>query len=180
MTSLPSPPSPPSPPSLAPAPSPSPSPVPIGSPAPDFTLPDHHGAEYSLTAHRTRTNHPTLLVFYPYAFSRICGGELRELQSALPDLEHHNTTLLTISCDPMYALRVYAEQEAFAFPLLSDFWPHGAIARAYGVFDETKGCARRGSFLIDQEGIVRWSIVNPIHEARPLTTYLSALTNTPH
>jgi alkyl hydroperoxide reductase subunit AhpC len=78
----------------------------------------------------------------------------------------------------MYALRVYAEQENFGFPLLSDFWPHGAVARAYGVFDEARGCARRGSFLIDQNGTIRWSIVTPISEPRPLAAYLNALTPT--
>ena len=75
----------------------------------------------------------------------------------------------------MFALRVYVEQEDFGFPLLSDFWPHGAVASAYGVFDEEKGCARRGSFLIDQDGTVRWSIINPISQARPLSAYLDAL-----
>jgi mycoredoxin-dependent peroxiredoxin len=172
-------------PSLSPTPAPTPDPsvtsvppvssIAIGSPAPEFTLPDQHGADWSLTDHRTRR--PTLLVFYPFAFSRICGGELRELQSSLPEFEERETTLLAISCDPMYALRVYAEQEDFDFPLVSDFWPHGAVARAYGVFDETRGCARRGSFLIDQGGIVRWSVVNPISEPRPLSDYFSALTH---
>ena len=147
----------------------------VGSPAPDFTLPDHHGAEHSLAEHRTKR--PTLLVFYPFAFSRICGGELHELQSALPEFERRETDLLLVSCDPMHALRVYADQEDFDFPLLSDFWPHGAIARAYGVFDDARGCARRGSFLIDQHGIVRWSVVNPISEPRPLADYLGALGN---
>ncbi len=144
-------------------------------PAPDFTLPDQHGVEHSLTEHLSR--HPTtLLVFYPFAFSRICGGELRELQSALPEFDKLKTSLLAVSCDPMYALRVYAEQEGFGFPLLSDFWPHGAVARAYGVFDESRGCARRGSFLIDQDRSIRWSVVNPISEPRPLGDYFSALT----
>lgn len=147
----------------------------VGSPAPDFALPDQHGAERSLTELRTQRA-ATLLVFYPFAFSRICGGELRELQSTLPDFDEREASLLAVSCDPMYALRVYAEQEDFDFPLLSDFWPHGAVARAYGVFDETRGCARRGSFLIDPEGVVRWSVVNPISKARPIAAYLSALT----
>jgi mycoredoxin-dependent peroxiredoxin len=80
----------------------------------------------------------------------------------------------------MYALRVYAEQEDFGFPLLSDFWPHGAVARAYGVFDEARGCAQRGSFLIDQDGTIRWSIVTPISEPRPLAAYLNALTQPSH
>lgn len=158
----------------APSTSPPNSPTPSHSPAPapPFTLTDQHGAPRTLTD--LHTHRPVLLVFYPFAFSGICGGELQALQSALPDLEARGIDLAALSCDPMFSLRVYADREAFTFPLLSDFWPHGAVARAYGVFDEAKGCARRGSFLVDQDGIVRWSIVNPISEARPLSAYLEA------
>ncbi len=150
----------------------SPSPA-VGAPAPDFTLVDHHGADRSLAAELKQR--PALLVFYPFAFSRICGGELQELQSSLGEFEGRGVSLFAVSCDPMFSLRVYAEQEDFGFPLLSDFWPHGEVARAYGIFDEAKGCARRGSFLIGQDGIVQWSIVNPISEARPLSAYLDAI-----
>jgi peroxiredoxin len=143
------------------------------SPAPDFTLVDQHGVDRTLAVELKQR--PALLVFYPYAFSRICGGELRELQSALGEFEGRGVSLFAVSCDPMFSLRVYAEQEDFGFPLLSDFWPHGEVARAYGVFDEAKGCARRGSFLIGQDGVVQWSLVNPISEARPLAAYLDAL-----
>ena len=142
------------------------------APAAPFTLPDQHGAPRTLTD--LLTHRPVLIVFYPFAFSGICGGELQALQSALPDLETRGITLTAVSCDPLFSLRVYAEREGFTFPLLSDFWPHGAVARDYGVFDEAKGCARRGSFLVDQDGAVRWSIVNPISEARPLSAYLEA------
>lgn len=145
----------------------------VGAPAPDFTLVDQHGADRSLAAELKLR--PALLVFYPFAFSRICGGELSELQSSLGEFEGRGVSLFAVSCDPMFSLRVYAEQEEFAFPLLSDFWPHGDVARAYGVFDEAKGCARRGSFLIGQDGVVQWSVVNPISEARPLASYLDAI-----
>jgi peroxiredoxin len=141
--------------------------------APEFTLQDQHGAERSLAEELSR--HPALLLFYPFAFSRVCGGELRELQSALPAFDERHTAVLAISCDPLFSVRVFAEQEGFGFSLLSDFWPHGAVARAYGVFDDQKGCARRGSFLVDRDGTVRWSVVNPISQARPLSAYLDAL-----
>jgi mycoredoxin-dependent peroxiredoxin len=140
-----------------------------------FTLPDHHGVPHSLAEHLT--HHPTLLLFYPFAFSRICGGELRELQAAIPEFEDQGIDVLAVSCDPMFALRVYAEQESFGFPLLSDFWPHGEVARAYGVFDEEKGCAGRGTFLLDRDATVRWSVVNSISEARPVSAYLEALSS---
>ena len=157
---------------MTPALTPDGSTVPAPVKATPLTLPDQHGVDRSLSdliAHR-----PVLLVFYPFAFSGICGGELQALQSALPEFEARGVDPLAISCDPMYSLRVYAEREGFGFPLLSDFWPHGAVARAYGVFDEARGCARRGSFLVDRDGTVRWSVVNPISEARPLSAYLEA------
>ena len=142
--------------------------------APAFALPDHHGAEQSLAAVLTRR--PALLVFYPFAFSSICGNELTELQGHLqPTLAQRDIQLLAISCDPVYALRTYADREEFSFPLLSDFWPHGEAARAYGVFDEARGCATRGSFLVAQDGTIRWSLLNPISEARPLSAYHEAI-----
>jgi peroxiredoxin len=157
---------------MAPAPTPDASTVPAPVKAAPFTLPDQHGAERSLA--ELVAQRPILVVFYPFAFSGICGGELQALQSALPEFDARGVEPLAISCDPMYSLRVYAEREGFGFPLLSDFWPHGAVARAYGVFDEAKGCARRGSFLVDRDGTVRWSVVNPISEARPVSAYLEA------
>lgn len=154
-------------------PAPTATPPAAGTQAPLFTLADQHGSDRSLADELEQR--PALLVFYPFAFSRICGGELRELQASLGEFEGRGVSLFGVSCDPMFSLRVYAEQEGFGFPLLSDFWPHGEVARTYGVFDAAKGCARRGSFLIGRDGVVRWSLVNPISEARPLSSYLDAL-----
>jgi alkyl hydroperoxide reductase subunit AhpC len=83
--------------------------------------------------------------------------------------------LLAVSCDPMFSLRAWAEQEGYGFPLLSDFWPHGEVARAYGVFDSDRGMAVRGSFLVDTEGVLRWSVVNAPGEARDLSAYRDAI-----
>lgn len=142
--------------------------------APALVLPDQHGAEQVLSDILIRN--PALLVFYPFAFSSICGNELNELHHQLqPTLTDRNIQLLAISCDPIYALRTYADREEFPFPLLSDFWPHGEAARAYGVFDEAKGCATRGSFLVARDGTIRWSLVNPISQARPLSAYHDAI-----
>jgi peroxiredoxin len=146
---------------------------PVGGPAPAFSLTDQHGVQSTL--HGLLDKRAALVVFYPFAFSAICGGELQELRGARPEFEGREVRLVAISCDPMYALRVYADQEDLGFPLLSDFWPHGATARSYGVFDEDRGCAGRASFLVDGGGVVRWSVVNPLHEPRPVKAYLEAL-----
>lgn len=141
--------------------------------APALALPDQHGAEQALAA--ILPDRPALLVFYPFAFSSICGNELNQLQEALPTFTGAGIQLLAISCDPIYALRTYADQQHFEFPLLSDFWPHGEAARAYGVFDEARGCATRGSFLVEQDGTIRWSLISPISQPRPLSAYYDAI-----
>ncbi|MFD2350187.1 peroxiredoxin [Nonomuraea sp. C10] len=142
-------------------------PVEVGATAPDFELQDQHGSPVRLSEFRgTRV----VLVFYPLAFSGVCHGELSALR-AFPADAH----LLTVSVDSVFAHRAWADQEGYAFPLLSDFWPHGQVARAYGVFDEGKGFARRGTFIIDGEGVIRWSVVKPIGEARDVADYLKAL-----
>jgi mycoredoxin-dependent peroxiredoxin len=83
--------------------------------------------------------------------------------------------LLTVSVDSLFAHRAWAEKENFQFSLLADFWPHGAVAKQYGVFDEARGLAIRGTFVIDKEGVVRWSVVNPIPQARDIADYQKAL-----
>jgi alkyl hydroperoxide reductase subunit AhpC len=75
----------------------------------------------------------------------------------------------------MYALRAFADQHGFTFPLLSDFWPHGAVASAYGVLSDRVGIALRGTFLVDKEGVVRWSVVNDIPDARDIDDYKAAI-----
>jgi alkyl hydroperoxide reductase subunit AhpC len=75
----------------------------------------------------------------------------------------------------MFTQRVFAEKEGYEFPVLADFWPHGAVAQSYGIFDEARGCALRGTFIIDKEGIVRWQVVNGLGDARNLDDYKTAL-----
>ncbi len=144
----------------------------LGRPAPDLELPDAHGTPVSLAGMRGM---PVALVFFPFAFSGLCTGELCELRDNLADFEAAGVRLLAISCDAPYTLRAWGEQEGFGFDLLSDFWPHGAAARAFGVFDDRQGIAGRGSFLVDGDGILRWSVVNPRGQARELGAYRAAL-----
>ena len=91
------------------------------------------------------------------------------------DLATDDVELLTVSTDSMYALRAFADQEGFTFPMLSDFWPHGAVAEAYGVLHGDIGVALRGTFLVDRDGVVRWSVVNGIGDARDIGDYKRAI-----
>ena len=150
-----------------------PTPVAVGEPAPDFTLRNQHGESVTLSQFRGAKN--VILVFYPFAFSGICTGELCEIRDELADFEGEDVQVLGISCDPMHSLRAWADREGYTFPLLSDFWPHGAVATQYGVFAADKGFAIRGTFLVDTEGVVRWSLVNGPGQARDFDGYREAL-----
>jgi mycoredoxin-dependent peroxiredoxin len=147
--------------------------VEIGDLAPDFTLKDQNNQEISLAQFKGEKN--VLLVFYPLAFSGICSGELCSLRDDLPRFSNDEVQLLTVSVDSVFSHKVWAQQEGFDFPLLSDFWPHGGVAQSYGVFDENKGIALRGTFLIDTEGVVRYKVVNGIPDARNQTEYADAV-----
>ena len=144
----------------------------LGSSAPGFTLPDTHGTPVHLADLRGK---PIVLVFFPFAFSGICTGELCELRDNIEEFEQAGVTVLGISCDATFAQRAWAEQQGITFEVLSDFWPHGETARAYGVFDEDRGRALRGSFLIDVDGLVRWSVVNQPGQVRDFEGYRLAL-----
>lgn len=144
-----------------------------GELAPDFVLTDTHGSPVRLSELRGA---PVVLVFVPFAFSGICTGELCELRDNVALFDDAGVRLLVVSCDPMYTQRAWAEQEGYAFDLLSDFWPHGQVATAYGVFDAERGLAARGSFLVDADGVLRWAVVNPPGQARSLAGYREALT----
>ncbi|HEX2810625.1 MAG TPA: peroxiredoxin [Kineosporiaceae bacterium] len=145
----------------------------VGKPAPEFELKDQHGRTVRLTDFRGKQ--PVALVFYPFAFSGLCTGELCEIRDNLGVFSDGDVQVLAISCDPMHSLRAFAKAEGYEFPLLTDFWPHGAVAQAYGVFSGAGGRADRGTFLIDADGIVRWTVVNAPGEARPLAAYREAI-----
>ncbi|MHC6595205.1 peroxiredoxin [Arthrobacter sp. C152] len=144
----------------------------LGSEAPDFELANQYGEPVRLSSYRGQN---VALVFYPFAFSGICTGELCEIRDNLAAFEDANAVVLAVSVDSKFSLRAYAAQEGYTFDLLADFWPHGGVAEAYGVFDAASGMAKRATFIIDAEGAVRYSVVNPRGQARDFSEYRSAL-----
>lgn len=148
-------------------------PLKAGDQAPDFTLPSALGPEVTLSD--AVAERPVVLSFVPAAFTGICTGEFCELRDNISLFQDASVQLIGISVDPKTAQRVWAEQEGFEFPILSDFWPHGAVAKAYGVFLEDRGFATRATFIIDGTMTIRAAFVNPPSEARPLDEYKKAL-----
>ncbi len=147
--------------------------VDVGQQAPDFTLKNHHGEAVTLSQYRGGKN--VVLVFYPWAFTGVCTGELCEIRDRIESYDNDDTVTLAVSCDATFSLRVFADQEKYTFQLLSDFWPHGAVAQEYGVFVEAKGAAKRGTFIIDKEGVVRWTVIHEIGDARDPDEYEKVL-----
>lgn len=147
--------------------------VEVGSQAPDFALNDYNKQEVSLSSFRG--DKPVLLVFYPFAFSGICQGELCQLRDEFAEYEGSGVQVLGVSVDTPFSLKAWAEQQGYQFPLLSDFWPHGEVAKTYGVFNEKAGLANRGTFLIDTGGVVRYAEVNQPGEARDQAAWKKAV-----
>jgi len=147
--------------------------VELGRRAPDFELVDQHGTPVRLSSYRGRRN--VLLVFFPWAFSGICSSELTALRDGGAEFQNETTELLAVSTDSKFVQRVFADREGFNFPLLADFWPHGEVARRFGVFDEVAGVAVRGSFVIDRDGMLRWNVVRGIPDARDPADYRRVL-----
>lgn len=147
--------------------------VDVGDEAPDFELRDQHAQAHRLSDHRGKEN--VLLIFYPFAFTGVCTGEMCAIRDELGELQHDGTVVYAISCDTKASLRVFAETEGLTQTLLSDFWPHGEVSQAYGVFNKTLGAAERGSFLIDKSGVVRWTVRTDIPNARNIADYQKAL-----
>jgi len=149
------------------------SPLEVGSVAPDFVLKDQNNQEVRLSEFRGHKN--VLLVFYPLAFTGVCRGELCEIRDNLGDFANDDTQVLSVSVDSVFAHKVWATEQGYDFPLLADFWPHGAVAQAYGVFNPDKGYANRGTFVIDSDGIIRYSEMNLPGEARDQDSWRKAL-----
>jgi mycoredoxin-dependent peroxiredoxin len=147
--------------------------VEVGAQAPDFTLPDYNKEKVSLADFRGDKN--VLLVFYPFAFSGVCQGELCQVRDDIGEFQNDDVQVLGVSVDTPFSLKAWADQQGYTFPLLSDFWPHGETAKAYGVFNDAAGMANRGTFLIDTEGKVRFAEVNQPGEARDQDAWKRAL-----
>ncbi|MGI8522600.1 MAG: peroxiredoxin [Nocardioides sp.] len=147
--------------------------VTVGDTAPDFTLGNQDNEQVTLSSFRGSKD--VLLVFYPFAFSGVCTGELCQVRDDLPSFQNESVQLLAISVDTVYSLKTWAADQGFSFPLLSDFWPHGAVASSYGVFDEQRGFAVRGTFLIDKSGVVTFAEINGPGDARDQAGWKAAL-----
>ena len=145
----------------------------VGTEAPDFTVKDQNNQAVTLSSFRGER--AVLLVFYPFAFSGICTSELGAVRDDLADFQNDDVQLLAISTDHPYALKAWSESQGFDFPLLSDFWPHGAVAQAYGVFNDKAGMALRGTFLIDAEGAIAFAEVNQPGDARAQSGWKDAV-----
>ena len=145
----------------------------VGAQAPDFELRDQHGRRVRLSSYRGSKG--VVLVFYPSAFSPVCSSELAALHRSWPELGRADVELLTVSCDPMFTLRAFSDQEKIEFAMLSDFWPHGATSTAYDVFDEDFGCSKRSTFVIDTEGRVSWLVHSAMPDPRSVEEYREAL-----
>jgi peroxiredoxin len=144
----------------------------VGTTAPDFTLRNQFGEDVSLADFRGKR---VVVMFYPFAFTGICTGELCEIRDRRVDLDNDDTVTLSISCDSPATLKAFAEAEGLTHQLLSDFWPHGEVARAYGAFWEETGFATRAAYVLDRDGVIRWSVVNGPGEARSADDYAAAL-----
>jgi len=145
----------------------------VGQRAPDFTLRDQNNEEVTLSAFRG--GQAVLIVFYPLAFTGICTGELCVVRDDMPSFSNADVQVLTISVDSPYSHKVFAERERYEFPLLSDFWPHGAVAQSYGVFNYQTGFANRGTFLVDKDGVVRFAEMNGPREGRDADEWRAAI-----
>ena len=144
----------------------------VGQLAPDFKLKDSDGQDVSLSDFRGKK---VVVVFFPFAFTGICTAELCAIRDNADDFKDADTVVLSISCDSAYTLKNFKEHENFNHILLSDFWPHGEVSRAYGVFLEERGMATRGTFVIDREGIIQLLVINEPGAARSTADYREAL-----
>ena len=148
-------------------------PVANGQAAPDFELKDQTGTKVSLSSFKGKKN--VVVLFIPFSFTGTCTGELCAIRDDLAAFQNDDVQVIAISCDSPFTQKIFAEQEGYKFPVLSDFWPHGAVAQAYGIFNADLGCALRGTFVIDKQGIIRWSVVNGLGDARNNGDYKSAI-----
>ncbi len=145
----------------------------VGTAAPDFTLQDQRGRPVTLSDYRDAKD--VLLVFFPLAFTGVCEGELGEIRDNLPAYENDDSVVLAISVGPPPTHRIWSIESGFTFPVLSDFWPHGAVTQAYGVFNDDAGYPNRGTFVVDRSGIIRFAEVMDPGQSRDQAVWRNVL-----
>jgi peroxiredoxin len=147
--------------------------VDVGDLAPDFELQDQDRNAVTLSSFRGEKN--VIVVFYPLAFTGVCQGELCAIRDEIADFSNDDVQTLAISVDSGPTHAAWAKDQGYTFPLLADFWPHGAVARAYGVLSEDIGLAVRGTFIVDKQDVVAYKVVNAIPDARDHDEYRKVL-----
>ena len=147
--------------------------VDVGDEAPDFELADQDRNKVRLSSFRGEKN--VVIVFYPLSFTGVCQGELCAIRDEIADFSNDDTVTLAISVDSGPTHAQWAKEQGYTFPLLADYWPHGEVARAYGVLDETGGFAHRGTFIIDKQGRVAYTVRTGMGEARDADDYRKVL-----
>ena len=147
--------------------------VDVGDTAPDFELPDGERKPVRLSSYRGAK--AVVLVFYPLAFTGTCQGELCAIRDSIADFDSDDVQTLAVSVDSTAVHAKWAQEQGYSFPLLADFWPHGAVAKDYGVFNDAIGLAMRGTFIIDKQGTVVYKVVNGIPDARDPEEYKRVL-----
>lgn len=135
-----------------------------GDSAPEFDLEVKRGERVRLSDFRGHSN--VLLVFHPFAYTPVCEDEARDLQENLQSFRNAQTEIVFVSCDSSPTRQAWRKELGAEYIFASDFWSHGEVAKAYGVFNEVTGAPRRGTFLIDKDGMVIWSLVKERDERR--------------
>jgi len=133
--------------------------LPAGTPAPDFQLPTTPDQKITLSEFRGK---PVVLAFYPADWSPVCGDQLALYNEILSEFQSHGAALLGVSVDGAWCHVAYADARKLHFPLLADFEPKGAVSRAYGAYNNEFGFSERALFVIDKDGIIRWSYCSPV------------------
>jgi peroxiredoxin len=134
----------------------------VGDAAPDFTLKDNHGKEAHLGDFRGKK---VVLGFHPFAWTLVCGQQMQDLEASVARLKKANAVAFGISIDTTFSKHAWAKSlNIEATRLLSDFWPHGEVADAYGLFDDHEGRSNRAVVIVDEKGVVRWIKVYPVPE----------------
>ncbi|HLV89691.1 MAG TPA: redoxin domain-containing protein [Acidimicrobiia bacterium] len=143
----------------------------IGTPAPSFAL---RNQRREVVSTDDLAGSPWVAVFIPFAFTGTCEGELCQIRDNFDVFGDRRVVVIT--CNTLHSNGVWAEQQGFQFDILSDFWPHGEVTRAYDTFDETYGAARRTTYFVDADGIITGVVSSDqLGVARPFEEYLSLL-----
>ena len=143
-----------------------------GTKAPEFTLKQSADKELSLSDLRGR---PAVLIFYPADFSPVCGDELALFNEVLEELQKYDAQVVGISVDGIWCHGAYAKHKNLEIPLLSDFEPKGEVSRKYGAYREPDGVSERALFVLDADGVIRWSYLSPIDQNPGVDGVLNAL-----